>query len=141
MLTNLNLASFSEENWKSTIRKEVRVHSKYRNLQPWQGHETADIKYKDIEGGFTKLLIEKGYLESDTWEDVQPTYYLEVKTTKKAYDEKFYMSGAQYNRVIPTTKNPRMKSANQRTISDAKHEAAARDSSRRHLRHFARFRP
>ena len=77
----------------------------------------------------------------DTWEGAQPTYYLELETTKEAYDEKFYMGGAQFNRVIPTTKNPRVKSANQRTISDARPEAAAREGCRRHLRRFARFQP
>jgi hypothetical protein len=68
-------------------------------LAAWQGRETADITYADSEGDLTKLLIEKGYLQSETWEAETPTYYLEVKTTTKDFSEQFYMSGSQYHRV------------------------------------------
>lgn len=98
----MGLPGFSASNWKSTIRKEVRVHDKYRDLEPWSGFETADIIYTDSEGDLTKLLIDKGYLENETWENVRPTYYLEVKTTTRNYDEPFYMSDNQRQRVSRT---------------------------------------
>ena len=40
------------------MRKYVTVHEDYRDMELWQGAETADITYDDTNGDFTKLLIE-----------------------------------------------------------------------------------
>jgi hypothetical protein len=98
----LGLPSFILDNWKSTIRKEVRVHSKYATLQPWNGAETADIVYNDTQGKLTEILTQKGYFGSRATGSFRPVYYLEVKATTKDCNEQFYMSGAQYARVSPT---------------------------------------
>jgi hypothetical protein len=68
-------------------------------MEPWKGMETADITYNDTEGIFTRFLREKGYLQPDIWENARPMYYLEVKTTTKDYDTRFFVSKAQYKRV------------------------------------------
>ncbi|CZR61946.1 uncharacterized protein PAC_11843 [Phialocephala subalpina] len=99
LLLNLRLFGFNESNWQSTIRKEVRVHNKYRNLQSWTGRETADITYIDSTGQLTNLFIEKGYLGRQLWENQRPSYFLEVKTTTRDCGEQFYMSGSQYQRM------------------------------------------
>lgn len=104
MLLRLNLTNFGQENWKSTIRKEVQVHRKYRDLEPWRGAETADLTYQDVHGDFTRLLIAQGYLPAEVWEVARPTYYLEVKTTMKNRDRPFFVSGSQYQRVSVTIK-------------------------------------
>ncbi|KFY15288.1 hypothetical protein V492_02105 [Pseudogymnoascus sp. VKM F-4246] len=124
MLLRLGLFGFSRDNWKSTIRDEVCVHNKYRDLEPWRGHETADITYDDGEGELTKLLIEKGYLNADIWEDECPRYYLEVKATPRDCNEQFYMSGSQFNHD---------------TMSDGKSAATAPNSNPGCVRHSASF--
>lgn len=121
------------------MRKEVRAHNKYRDLAPWRGRETADITYVDSEGDLTKLLIEKGYLQSQTWEAERPTYYLEVKTTTKDLNEKFYMSRRQYNRVS-LVNNPKISTTNQ-SMTDAEHAATATERSLRCICYFASFQP
>jgi hypothetical protein len=68
-------------------------------MQPWQGAETADITYDDTKGEFTKLLIENGYLNRNKWMGATPKYYLEVKTTKKEHETRFFLSKSQYKRV------------------------------------------
>ncbi|KAE8452297.1 hypothetical protein EG329_000997 [Mollisiaceae sp. DMI_Dod_QoI] len=99
ILLNLELPGFTEDNWKSTIRKEVRVHNRYRHLAPWMGRETADITYIDSTGQLTKLFIDLAYLDDEIWADARPTYYLEIKTTTRDCSEQFYMSGPQYERM------------------------------------------
>jgi hypothetical protein len=99
MLLRLELPTFTRSNWKSTIRKEVRIHGKYSDMEPWNGAETADLTYHDTEGNFTRLLIGNGYLPSATWQQARPKYYLEVKTTTKECNTRFFVSGSQYQRV------------------------------------------
>ena len=94
------LPNFSRDNWKSTIKKEVRVHEKYRDMADWTGPETADIVYWD-EGPDYRL--------SNTLQDYLPQmclqqgakikYYLEVKTTTDDWNNRFFMSKAQVRRV------------------------------------------
>lgn len=99
MLLKDGLPGFSHFNWASTMRKEVGVHPKYSSLQPWIGSETSDITYQDSRSVLTALLIRKGYLDASVWALSDPTYYIEVKTTVRNFAERFYMSGAQYDRV------------------------------------------
>jgi hypothetical protein len=120
LLLKFGLPSFSTENWKSTIRKEVRAHPKYQDMEPWQGRETADITYHDSTGVFTSILVQNGYLESDVWRSARPIYYLEVKTTTRDCSEQFYMSGSQYLRVSNVGEIPCV-AANKLAI-DAEHE-------------------
>jgi hypothetical protein len=108
----LGLAGFSVDNWKSTLRREVRVHDRYRDLEPWIGRETADLTYSDVQGDFTRVLIEKGYLRNETWENERPNYYLEVKTTTSECSEPFYMSGSQYERASSSFTRPEAEVAN-----------------------------
>ncbi|KAL5334193.1 hypothetical protein BJX70DRAFT_378796 [Aspergillus crustosus] len=92
------LPGFTRRNWQSTIRRLVNVHPDYRDLDPWDGRETADITYSDAGGVLTSLLIEKGYLVS-RWTDVTPRYYIEVKSTTSSWETPFYMSNSQYERM------------------------------------------
>jgi hypothetical protein len=71
-------------------------------MEPWLGRETADITYDDIEGDFTAMLIERGYLSRDLWQAARPRYYIEVKATTGALEVPFYMSKNQYKRVRRT---------------------------------------
>jgi len=88
-------------NWQSTIRHYVSCHSEYSDIRPWLGTETADIVYDDTTGEFTRLLVDKGYLgsESGAWADATPRYYVEVKATTKRCNTRFFMSKGQYKRV------------------------------------------
>ncbi|KAL4958989.1 uncharacterized protein BDV14DRAFT_22393 [Aspergillus stella-maris] len=92
------LPGFSRMNWQSTIRRLVNVHPDYRDLEPWDGRETADITYSDTEGVLTSLLMEKGYLDNRYAGGI-PRYYIEVKSTTSSWDTPFYMSNAQYERM------------------------------------------
>jgi hypothetical protein len=101
MLLRLELPGFTRDNWKSIVQGEVKIHRKYSDMESWNGAETADITYNDIQGNFTRLLIDNGYLPSDVWQNARPLYYLEVKTTTKECNTHFFMSKSQYQRVIP----------------------------------------
>jgi hypothetical protein len=69
-------------------------------MEPWKRAETADITYDDTQGGFTKLLIENGYLDSKVWSNATLSkYFLEFKTTTKDCRTRFYLSKSQYRRV------------------------------------------
>ncbi|KAK5994782.1 hypothetical protein PT974_03165 [Cladobotryum mycophilum] len=94
-----SLQNWSRDNWQSTIRRYVRVHPDYADLEPWHGRDTADITYDDTEGDLTAMLIDRGYLDHDDWEDARPRYYIEVKTTTGPCRTPFYMSKHQYQRM------------------------------------------
>ncbi|KJK63796.1 hypothetical protein P875_00064712 [Aspergillus parasiticus SU-1] len=96
---NPNLPGFSRENWQSTIRKYVRLHEDYTDLEPWGGRETADLVYTDSEGTLTSFLVAKDYLSSDRWAGKCPRFYLEVKSTTSTCETPFYMSKYQYERM------------------------------------------
>jgi hypothetical protein len=101
MLLHLELPGFTRDNWKSNIREEVKIHSKYSDMKGWNDPETADITYNDIHGNFTRLLIDKGYLPSAVWQNARPLYYLEVKTTTNECNTRLFMTKSQYQRVSP----------------------------------------
>jgi len=92
------LPGFGRDNWQSTIRRHVKVHEDYNDMEAWKGAETADITYDDKKGELTKLLVGNGYLDN-VWIDAKPKYYLEVKTTIKECGTKFFVSKSQYQRV------------------------------------------
>ncbi|KAF7631517.1 hypothetical protein AFLA_012373 [Aspergillus flavus NRRL3357] len=96
---NPNLPGFSRENWQSTIRKYVRLHEDYTDLEPWGGRETADLVYTDSEGTLTSFLVAKDYLSSERWAGKRPRFYLEVKSTTSTCETPFYMSKYQYERM------------------------------------------
>ncbi|CAK7230302.1 hypothetical protein SEUCBS140593_007541 [Sporothrix eucalyptigena] len=94
------LPGFSLQNWQSTIRGYARSHRLYADIENWSGQETADITYEDVDGTLTALLIDKGYLESETWASARPCYFIEVKTTvNAAVGTPFFMSNHQYDRM------------------------------------------
>ncbi|TVY16404.1 hypothetical protein LARI1_G008274 [Lachnellula arida] len=93
------LPEFGHHNWKSTIRKFVKVHEKYQGMKEWTGSETADITYNDKEGEFTQLLVANGYLVGSIWAAAKPKYFLEVKTTTKECATKLFLSKSQYRRM------------------------------------------
>ena len=100
LLSQLDLPSFGPANWQSTIRSEVTVHVNYENLGEWHGYETADITYDDIQNKLVNLLAEKGYDKLQDRTQVNcPKCFIEVKTTTAEWDEPFYVSRAQYDRV------------------------------------------
>ncbi|KOC14318.1 hypothetical protein AFLA70_555g000420 [Aspergillus flavus AF70] len=96
---NPNLPGFSRENWQSTIRKYVRLHEDYTDLEPWGGRETADLVYTDSEGTLTSFLVAKDYLSSERWAGKRPRFYLEVKSTTSTCETPFFMSKYQYERM------------------------------------------
>ncbi|KAI1188940.1 hypothetical protein F5B17DRAFT_450976 [Nemania serpens] len=93
------LPGFSRRNWKSNMRKYVTVHPEYTDMDEWRGRETSDIEYWDVQRKLTTELIEKSYLDRDTWEGKQPSYFIEVKTTTGPCETPFYISKAQYQRI------------------------------------------
>ncbi|KAB8212048.1 hypothetical protein BDV34DRAFT_219262 [Aspergillus parasiticus] len=101
VLSHLNpcLPGFCRENWQSTIRKYVRLHEDYTDLEAWGGRETTDLAYNDSEGVLTSFLIAKNYLSSGRWAGKRPHYYLEVKSTTSTYETPFYISKYQYKRM------------------------------------------
>lgn len=110
------------------------MHNKYRDLAPWNGRETADITYVDTGGILTRLFIEKGYLQSEIWQNERPKYFLEVKTTTWDYTEQFYMSGSQYQRVSLLCPPP-LRGHKLMTCLDAKYALAAADCCTECIRH------
>ncbi|CAH0025380.1 unnamed protein product [Clonostachys rhizophaga] len=95
LLSALQLPGWSRGNWQSTIRKYVTGHPDYHDMRPWYQRETADIVYPDVQGEFTTLLIDNGYL-GEEWRAARPKYLLEVKTSTGPLATPFYMSKNQY---------------------------------------------
>lgn len=93
------LPGFSRANWQSTIRHYVSVHPEYSDIRAWVGNETSDIVYDDNDGEFTRLLIDRGYLNANSWTTARPRYFIEVKATTSGCGTRFFMSKAQYRRV------------------------------------------
>jgi hypothetical protein len=81
------------------MRKYVRLHPEYTDMDEWRGWETSDITYSDSQSKLTTELIEKGYLARNAWEGKLPNYFIEVKTTTGPCETPFYISKAQYQRV------------------------------------------
>ncbi|KAI3323331.1 hypothetical protein HD806DRAFT_544090 [Xylariaceae sp. AK1471] len=101
------LPGFSRTLWQSTMREHVSVHPGYRDMKPWFGREKADIMYTDSSGALTAALIDRGYLDAQTWIWRRPTYYIEVKTTSGPREQAFFMSKNQYARMHDLSKIPR----------------------------------
>ncbi|KAL2862596.1 uncharacterized protein BJX67DRAFT_391165 [Aspergillus lucknowensis] len=99
LLLGQGLPGFDRTNWRSNIRKYVSVHPDYRDLTPWSGVETADLVYHDTSSVLTRILIRTGYLTRDRWHGINPSYYIEVKTTTGECDNAFFMSRSQYRRM------------------------------------------
>ncbi|KAI1125093.1 hypothetical protein F5Y10DRAFT_284521 [Nemania abortiva] len=93
------LPGFSRHNWESNMRKYVIIHPEYADMDEWNGRETSDITYWDVQSKLTTELIEKGYLARDTWGGKHPNYFIEVKTTTGSCETPFYISKAQYQRI------------------------------------------
>lgn len=94
----------AEDNWKSSLREYAGFDETKDDI--------SDIIYKDIEGTFTRCLLQQ-YRESRTqppkWLQTYanpgpgPEYFLEVKTTADGLETPFFMSNAQFNNVrIPS---------------------------------------
>ena len=71
----------------------------YNNMGHWPGRETSDIVYEDNDGILTRFLIDTGYLDQGIWAGATPEYSIEVKTTTRGYNDRFFMSTNQYNMV------------------------------------------
>jgi hypothetical protein len=99
------LGDFTLDNWRSTIRGELSRYPKYAGITNWQGRETADIVYKDCDGGLTEWLVEHctgGYPAGDDEREFaeQPIeYFFEVKSTTGPCESRFFLSTGQYKRV------------------------------------------
>lgn len=102
---NLSLPNFGIANWKSRIRSYARQHPEYATMEAWRGIETSDLVYNDTMGAFTKLLIDKCYLEASVWQHRRPTYYFEVKTTVGPCETRFFISKKQY-KMVCTLQSP-----------------------------------
>ncbi len=68
-------------------------------MASYDGPETADIIYDDVDGVLTSYLASLEYLDEDIWRDKTPKYLLEVKTTTQDCDTRFFMSKSQVQRV------------------------------------------
>ncbi|EEP80666.1 predicted protein [Uncinocarpus reesii 1704] len=101
LLSRLNLPGFGRQNWRSSIRKEVRSHPDYHDLEPWNGVETADFVYNDSEGALTRLLVSQD-LAAPSWGSARPRYLIEVKSTVSTFNTPFYMSKSQFRRIHAT---------------------------------------
>lgn len=78
------------------------MHEKYRDMEPWNGAETAHIVYEDQSPhyGLTTLLFNNGHLPGEVLSPgATLKYFLEVKTTTKECDSRFFVSRAQFQRV------------------------------------------
>jgi len=95
LLYNLQLPGFGTSNWQSRIRKEVRLHEKYADLNDWTGRETTDLVYTD-DGTLAEILVQKRYIRAGQVAD-DATYLFEVKSTTAECQSPFYMSDGQYN--------------------------------------------
>lgn len=96
-LRALNLPEFTIKNWESSKRGLANAHEKYCDLKDPLKKEISDIVYKDINSKFTNLLIDYGYLDETVWSGRQPTYYIEVKTTRREGNATFFVSQSQYD--------------------------------------------
>jgi hypothetical protein len=77
------------------MRHRVSMLEQYANITRWGAEETTDIVYQDRDSTFTRMLIDKGYLERSKWQGLSPTYGIEVKTTIHSLEEPFYCSQKQ----------------------------------------------
>lgn len=68
-------------------------------MPSYDGPETADIVYEDVDGALTDYLIRCRNLDEEIWGGKTPKYFLEVKTTTQGWDTRFFMSKAQVKRV------------------------------------------
>ncbi|CAG5182746.1 uncharacterized protein ALTATR162_LOCUS10314 [Alternaria atra] len=101
-LSALNLADFTRNNWRSTIRGELSRYHGYAGIANWEGRETADIVYKDCDGRLTRWLkgnctggYPAGFRNRDFAEH-PIEYYFEVKSTTGACGSRFFLSTGQY---------------------------------------------
>jgi hypothetical protein len=104
-LSALNLADFTRNNWRSTIRGELSRYHRYAGIANWEGRETADIVYKDCDGRLTRWLkgnctggYPAGFRNRDFAEH-PIEYYFEVKSTTGACGSRFFLSTGQYKLV------------------------------------------
>lgn len=81
------------------MRSYASAHPDYADMPAWNGRETADITYDDAAGSLTALLIDRGYLGPEEWQDARPRYFIEVKSTTGPCATPFFMSKHQYRRV------------------------------------------
>jgi hypothetical protein len=72
-------------------------------MENWPGKETSDIVYKDAEGVFTRLLVDKGYFASLEWDNKRPKYYIEVKATTSSWFTPFFVSQNQFDLIDKMT--------------------------------------
>lgn len=93
-LSKLGLPNLDQTCWQSTIRHRAALHQDYQDISQWHGYETADIVYTDHQNILTKILVQKGYLDSE-WASFCPTYYIEVKATTASCDTRFFCSQGQ----------------------------------------------
>ena len=77
----------------------MSILKQYATLQAWPNLETADIIYDDKGTSLTNVLTQQGYLQEKDWRDRKPKYFIEVKTTTADGDERFSLSGKQYDLV------------------------------------------
>lgn len=75
------------------------MHEKYGDMASYDGPETADIIYDDLDGALTNYLARCDFIDKDIWRGKTPKYLLEVKTTTQECEARFFMSKSQVQRV------------------------------------------
>jgi hypothetical protein len=106
LLRSLKLPGFCLENWRSTKRHLVAVHTRYQNIPEWNGGESANIVYQDQNSVLTSLLIKKGYLLASIWKGHSPCYFIEVKTTVGPWNTAFNCSQNQVDTMQLSDTDP-----------------------------------
>ncbi|TEA17885.1 hypothetical protein C8034_v012030 [Colletotrichum sidae] len=100
LFSNLGLGpAFDRDSWQSKIRKLVRAHPEYSDMEPWRGSETADIVFRDAEHRLTDILAGKGHLHAEDWDGKTPTYMIEVKGTRGDASHGARLSKAQFSKI------------------------------------------
>ena len=105
LLKGLGLEGFGLIHWTSSIRDRVKGHRDYCDLPKSSNRfAIADIEYLDLTHKLTEILIEKGHLKKEIWEEERPYYHFEVKATvSSSWQEPFFMSKAQERHVRAVT--------------------------------------
>ena len=97
----LGIPGFGLDNWKSTNRKEVWIHEKYKDILPLFGSGVSDIAFEDANNHFVSLLILNGYpwVVSESGIGAGAKFYLNVNTTFEGCDTPLWGDKGHFHKV------------------------------------------
>lgn len=103
-LQALNLPAFGLDNWQSKIRRLVKAHPDYADMEPFSGID-MDIVVEDDSGQLEQWLHRKSYgfcpqlPRNEDGSHRKIRFEFEVKSTTGSRSDKMFMSQGQYDRV------------------------------------------